>query len=157
MAEAIYDKIGVGYRRYRRPDPRIAAHIGTALGPARTVLNVGAGAGSYEPVDRQVVAVEPSEQMVSQRLRSGAWVVRGVAESLPLRDRVVDAAMAILTIHHWSNWRDGLAEMCRVSRHRVVILTWDPDSAGFWLITEYFPEIIPMDRKIFPTLSRSWP
>jgi SAM-dependent methyltransferase len=152
MPQILYDRIGIGYAGYRRPDPRIAARIEAALGPARSVVNVGAGTGSYEPADRTVIAVEPSAEMVRQRAGTAAPAVRGAAERLPLRDHSVDAALAVLTIHHWSDWRRGLAEMRRVARHRVVILTWEPAHHGFWLVQEYFPKIVAMDRESFPTL-----
>ncbi len=151
-SSAIYDSIGIGYSGFRRPDPRIAARVNMALGSAGSILNVGAGAGSYEPIDRDLVAVEPSATMVSQRPVSAARVVRGAAECLPFRGRSFDAAMAVLTIHHWSNWRQGLLEMRRVARSRIVLLTWDPGSPGFWLTEDYFPEILPFDRRIFPTI-----
>src|SRR4051812_16312930 len=153
VPQILYDRIGVGYAGYRRPDSRIAARIGAALGNARSVVNVGAGTGSYEPVDRTVIAVEPSGEMVRQRAATAATAVRGAAERLPLRDRSVDAALAVLTLHHWTDWRRGLAEMRRVARGRVVILTWDPEHAGFWLIQDYFPEIPAADREIFPTFA----
>lgn len=154
MTESIlYDRIGVGYAAYRRPDPRIARRIDAALGPARTVCNVGAGAGSYEPADRAVVAVEPSAEMVRQRPASSGPAVRAAAERLPLRDRSVDAALAVLTIHHWSDWRRGLAEMRRVARGRVVILSWASEHPGFWLVQEYFPEIAAADWASFPALA----
>jgi SAM-dependent methyltransferase len=152
MSEALYDRIGVGYSAWRRPDPRIAARITDALGPARTIVNVGAGAGSYEPADRAVVAVEPSAEMVRQRPPSAGPAVRASAERLPFRDRAFDAAMAVLTIHHWPDWRAGLAEMRRVAREPVAILTWDPDHPGFWLVQDYFPEILEIDRVILPRL-----
>jgi SAM-dependent methyltransferase len=148
----LYDRIGVGYADYRRPDPRIARRIEAALGSVRSVVNVGAGTGSYEPADRAVVAVEPSAEMVRQRAATAAPAVRGAAERLPLRNGSVDAALAVLTLHHWSDWRQGLAEMRRVARERVVILTWDAWHPGFWLVQEYFPEIVETDRKSFPTL-----
>ena len=151
-AGPLYDRIGVGYSAYRRPDPRIAARIEAALGPARSVVNVGAGTGSYEPADRAVVAVEPSAEMVRQRAASAGPAVRAAAERLPLRDRSVDAALAVLTIHHWTDWRRGLAEMRRVARGPVVVLTWDAAHEGFWLVQEYFPEIVEADRKTFPRL-----
>lgn len=150
MSEAVYDRIGVGYSAWRRPDPRIGARIADALGRARTVVNVGAGAGSYEPADRAVVAVEPSAEMVRQRPPSAAPAVRASAERLPFRDRAFDAAMAVLTIHHWPDWRAGLAELRRVARGPVAILTWDPDHPGFWLVQDYFPEILAVDRVILP-------
>jgi SAM-dependent methyltransferase len=150
MAEALYDRIGRGYAAYRRPDARIAARVADALGPARSVLNVGAGAGSYEPADRRVAAVEPSVEMVRQRPPGAAPAVRASAEALPFRDGAFDAALAILTLHHWPDWRAGLREMRRVARGRVVVLTWDPDHAGFWLVQDYFPGILEMDRRILP-------
>ncbi|HZA79612.1 MAG TPA: methyltransferase domain-containing protein [Acidimicrobiales bacterium] len=99
--EAAYDRIGRLYRRHRQPDPRIASRIDRALGDARTVVNVGAGTGSYEPGDRRLVAVEPSAVMVAQRAPETAPVVRGVAEALPFADDQFDAALAVLTVHHW--------------------------------------------------------
>lgn len=152
MPSALYDTIGGGYAAYRRPDARLAARIDAALGSARTVVNVGAGAGSYEPAGRAVLAVEPSAVMVAQRRPGSAPAVRGVAEALPLRTASVHAALAVLTIHHWPSWRRGLAEMRRVARERVVLFTWDPASDGFWLVRDYFPEIMPLDRATFPTL-----
>jgi SAM-dependent methyltransferase len=148
----LYDRIGVGYAAYRRPDPRIASVIEDALGDAASVVNVGAGTGSYEPAGRTVLAVEPSAEMVRQRAASAAPAARATAERLPLRDRSVDAAMAVLTIHHWSDWRRGLAEMRRIARDRVVVLTWEPEHAGFWLVQDYFPEIPAHDRDTFPAL-----
>ena len=109
-----YDEIGVDYARLRQPDPRIAAMIAAALGPALHVLNVGAGAGSYEPAGRQITAVEPSAEMIRQRPPSGATVVQGVAEDLPFADNSFDAAMGILTLHHWTDQARELAEMRRV-------------------------------------------
>lgn len=153
MAGALYDRIGIGYADHRRPDGRIAARIADALGPARTIVNVGAGAGSYEPADRRVAAVEPSAGMVRQRPDSAAPAVRATAERLPFRDRSFDAALAVLTIHHWADWRAGLREMRRVARGRVVLLTWDPEHPGFWLVREYFPQIPENDRRIFTSLA----
>lgn len=152
-APALYDRIGVGYSAYRRPDPRIGAHVADALGPARSVVNVGAGAGSYEPADRAVVAVEPSAEMVRQRPPRAAPAVRASAERLPFRDAAFDAAMAVLTIHHWPDWRTGLREMRRVARRRVAILAFDVDHPGFWLVRDYFPEIQAIDRETMPRLA----
>ena len=132
MHATLYDTIGKGYASQRRPDPRIAAQIVAALGEARTVLNVGAGAGSYEP-DRCIVAIEPSATMIRQRTADAAPVIQAVAERLPMRDRSVDAVMAILTMHHWKDRRAGLGELLRVARERIVILTWDPAGPEFWL------------------------
>lgn len=126
MGEALYDQIGVGYARHRRPDPRIAAYVVQALGSCASALNVGAGAGSYEPEDRPVFAVEPATAMIGQRRPGAAAAVAAAAEHLPVRDRAVAAALAVLTIHHWPDWRRGLRELRRVSRERVVLLTWDP-------------------------------
>lgn len=152
MSQALYDHLGVGYSDYRRPDERIARRIDGALGQSRTVLNVGAGAGSYEPNNRFVVAVEPSTEMMRQRSRNAGHSVRATADHLPFPDRSFDAVLAILTIHHWSQRAQGLAEMRRVARDRVVILTWDPEHPGFWLVQDYIPEIIAVDRHNFPSL-----
>ena len=152
MTNALYDRIGIGYAAVRRPDPRIAARIGAALGRCERILNVGAGAGSYEPANRRVIAVEPSAEMIRQRPRGAAPVVQAAASRLPFQDRSFDAALAVLTIHHWPNRAQGLAELRRVARELVVILTWDPQHAGFWLIREYFPEILELDRRVFPSL-----
>src|SRR5215510_15667433 len=147
----LYDTIGQGYPAHRRPDPRLAAAIAGALGAASSVVNVGAGAGSYEPVDRPVIAVEPSAAMLRQRRQGAAPAVQGSATSLPFRDAAFAAALAILTVHHWPDRARGLAELARVAR-RVVILTWDPASSGFWLVDEYFPAIVALDRPLFPSL-----
>ncbi|MGH8067501.1 MAG: class I SAM-dependent methyltransferase [Candidatus Entotheonellia bacterium] len=148
----LYDAIGIGYEHYRRPDPRIAAAIIRALGEAETVVNVGAGTGSYEPVDRSVVAVEPSLAMIRQRQAGGTPVVQASATHLPFRDGVFAAALAVLTVHHWPDPARGLTELARVARHRLVIVTWDPATSGFWLVEDYFPAIIETDRPIFPTI-----
>ncbi|HEY7801272.1 MAG TPA: methyltransferase domain-containing protein [Dehalococcoidia bacterium] len=148
---AIYDTIGGGYARKRRPDPRWQAVITRALGDAPTVLNVGAGAGSYEPAQRSVVALEPSRLMSGQRPRGAASAVQAVAQALPLRDFSFDAAMAVLTVHHWPDPAQGLAEMRRVAR-RQVVATWDPAVVGeFWLVRDYLPEIIVRERAL-PTV-----
>jgi len=151
MAE-LYDDIGVGYRDRRRPDPRVAAAIVRALEGTDSVVNVGAGAGSYEPADRFVVAVEPAMTMIRQRRAGSAPVVQAVAADLPFRDDGFAAALAILTIHHWPDKARGLDELARVARRRVVVVTWDPSISGFWLADDYFPEIFETDRKIFPSI-----
>jgi SAM-dependent methyltransferase len=148
----LYDRIGVGYRGRRRPDPRIAAAVLSALGDADTVVNVGAGAGSYEPTDRAVVAVEPSIEMIRQRDAGSAAVVRASATHLPFRDGAFAAALAVLSVHHWPDHGRGLAELARVARERVVIFTWDPAAPGFWLVDDYFPSIVEIDRPIFPSV-----
>jgi SAM-dependent methyltransferase len=147
-----YDRIGTGYGRTRRPDPRHQRTILRALGDARSVVNVGAGTGSYEPLNRTVVAVEPSEVMIAQRPKGGAQVVRARAEELPFTDGAFDAGLAILTVHHWEDHVRGLREVRRVAASRVVIFTADIDVwAGMWLVRDYFPEIAELDRRRFPS------
>ena len=148
---AVYDTIGAGYAALRKPDPRIAEAINRALGAARIVLNVGVGAGAYEPVDRSVTALEPSAEMIRQRSLDAAPVLLGVAEDLPFRDDAFDAAMAVLTVHHWSDVEAGLLEMRRVAKNRVAILTFDPARPYFWL-ADYIPEIVELDQPIMPVL-----
>jgi SAM-dependent methyltransferase len=147
-----YDTIGINYSDLRKPDQRIAAVISAALDGAETVLNVGAGTGSYEPADRSVTAIEPSAEMISQRPASAAPVVQGVAEALPFDDDTFDASMAILTIHHWTDQAKGLAEMRRVTRGPIVLLTFDPAFRDFWLF-DYFPELVALDDRQMPQLS----
>ena len=139
---ALYDRIGMGYTRVRREDPRIAAAVQAALGDARTVLNVGAGAGSYEPRDREVTAVEPSEVMIAQRPPGAAPVVRADAAALPFADHSFDAAMAILSDHHWSDRLAGLRELRRVAR-RVAVFQWDTASSLGWLTRDYLTTFRP--------------
>jgi len=152
MTRAVYDKIGIGYAGRRRPDPRIAARINAALGECRSVVNVGAGTGSYEPDDRFVIALEPSIEMLRQRPRHAAPAVQASAGRLPFRDGSFDAALAILTVHHWPNRSEGLDELRRVARERVVLLTFDPKHTGFWLTRDYFPEIAADDLERFPSI-----
>lgn len=151
-----YDGIGHSYVATRREDPRFAQRIHAALGDARSVVNVGAGAGSYEPRDRHVVAIEPSDVMAAQRPRELVPALRGDARRLPLRDMSVDAAMAILTVHHWDEHQEqGIRELRRVARGPVVVLTCDPQvSAAMWLMDEYLPEIAELDRRSFPSIER---
>jgi hypothetical protein len=145
-----YEVIGEGYARQRRPDPRIAARIWSALGDARRILNVGAGAGSYEPPDREVIAVEPSRAMIAQR--SSRRVVRARAEALPFADRSFDAAMALLTVHHWEDLEAGMSELRRVAPLRIVF-TFDPaHQRDFWLVRDYLPEISELESKRAPTI-----
>ena len=152
--DADYAAIGHAYTRYRRPDPRIAARIGQALGTARTVLNVGAGAGSYEPADREVSPVEPSASMRSQRPAGLAAAVNATAEDLPFDDDSFDAAMTTFSVHQWSDLRAGLREMRRVSRGPVVILTCDPDLVRrFWLY-EYAPEVLDTEARRYPSTGK---
>lgn len=140
MTRPAYDRIGRGYSEHRRTDPRIAVRIEEALGDARSVLNVGAGAGSYEPAGREVVAVEPSAEMIAQRPQGSAPAVQASAESLPFEDESFDAAMALISDHHWGDRAAGFREMLRVARHRVVLLNADPGLAqSFWLTRDYLP------------------
>jgi SAM-dependent methyltransferase len=145
---SLYADTADAYARYRREEPRIAALVHEALGDARTIVNVGAGQGAYEPRDRDVTAVEPEPAMTAA---AGRHAVQGVAEALPFPDKSFDAAMAILTIHHWPDWRRGVAEMHRVARDRVVILTFDPrHTHTLWLVSEYLPELAELDEGRFP-------
>ena len=148
---AKYDIIGLKYAELRKPDQRIAAAIQQALGPAETVLNVGAGTGSYEPVDRLVTAVEPSREMIRQRSSAAAQAIQASAEHLPFDDDAFDAAMAILTVHHWPDKEAGLREMRRVTRGRIVLLTFDPSHRP-WL-TDYLPELVRLDEAHLPAMS----
>jgi hypothetical protein len=147
MAEPIYDRIGVGYGAHRRGDPRIASRIDGALGDALTVVNVGAGAGSYEPCNREVTAVEPSAEMISQRPAEAAPVVQASAESLPFGDHTLDAAMGVLTAHHWAGLSAGLNEMQRVARLRIVMVAFDPEALEeLWITADYFPAMLELKR-----------
>jgi hypothetical protein len=150
-ARVDYEHHGRTYARHRRSDPRIAARIHAALGDARTVLNVGAGAGSYEPSDRWVLAVEPSATMRAQRPADAAPAIAARAEELPLDDDAVDAAMACVTIHHWESYETGLAELRRVSRGPVVIFTFELDYLPVWQ-HEFLHEGVMRERPRFPAI-----
>ena len=151
--DADYSRIGPGYTDYRRPDPRIAAAILDALGDAQSVVNVGAGAGSYEPTDRAVTAVEPSASMRAQR-PADRPAIDGTADALPFEDDSFDAAMSTFSVHQWPDLAAGLGELRRVSRGPVVILSIDPDfEDDFWL-NDYAPEVLETERGRFPRLDR---
>jgi len=150
--QQLYDTIGLNYGSYRHPDPRIAAAITRALGELAPIVNVGSGTGSYEPTDRPVVAVEPSMAMIRQRPIRTIPVVQASATYLPFRDAAFAAALAVLTIHHWPDRVRGLRELARVTRHRLVLVTYDPATTGFWLVEDYFPAIREVDRQSLPTL-----
>ena len=153
-ASVAYDRIGVGYRRIRCTDPVLASRIWAALGDARTVLNVGAGTGSYEPLDRWVLAVEPSGVMIAQRPSDAAPVIQAAVEQLPLADRTVDAAMAVLTLQHWESVETGLRELVRVVRDRVVLVTMDVGTLGeLWIVRDYLPELLGQHAR-FPAIDR---
>jgi SAM-dependent methyltransferase len=149
----LYDEIGLRYNHYRHPDPRIGAAILGALGEVESVVNVGAGAGSYEPSDRTVVAVEPSMEMIRQRGAGSAPVVQASATELPFREGAFAAALAILTVHHWHDRVRGLAELARVASGHVVLVTFDPAAADFWLVDDYFPAIAEIDRRNMPSIA----
>lgn len=150
-----YDAIGAGYGRTRRADPRIAAALWQALGDANAVANIGAGTGSYEPPDREVIAVEPSAVMIAQRPSTAAPVVQGVAERIPLPDGSVDVAMAVFSDPHWDDPGAGLAEMRRIARDRVVALTIDHTVGDhFWLLRDYLPEYRAVRSRETDTLCR---
>lgn len=151
--DANYGVIGKGYTNYRQPEPYIAEFIVKSLGGAQTVLNVGAGAGSYEPVDRAVTAVEPSASMRAQRPARLPVAVDAVAEKLPFSDASFDASMATFTVHQWPDLKTGLAEMRRVTRGPVVILTCDPDELTRCWLNDYAPEMIAVEAHRYPGMS----
>jgi SAM-dependent methyltransferase len=144
----LYDTIGTTYTVTRCTEPRIAARIWAALGDARSVLNVGAGTGSYEPPDRHVLAVEPSALMRSQRPADAAPCLAGSAENLPFDDQSFDAAMAVCTVHHWQSPIAGLGEMQRVARRVVVFLFDTSDPSQFWLTRDYLPEFADLRSRL---------
>ena len=148
-----YATHGQGYARQRRTDPRIAAWVHAALGDARSVLNVGAGAGSYEPLDRHVIAIEPSAAMRAQRPPSLAPAIDAAAERLPLDDQSVDAAMALVTVHQWQDLGAGLRELRRVTRGPVVVLTFDGDALDRYWLAEYAAEMIAVERRRYPPIA----
>jgi SAM-dependent methyltransferase len=149
-----YDAIGTRYTTTRREDPRIRSAIHAALGDARTLLNVGAGAGSYEPRDREVTALDPSPVMIAHRPSTAAPAVLGRAESLPFDDSSFDAVMAVLSDHHWEDRARGMRELCRVARRRVVLFTWDQRLAQeFWLTRDYLPAFTRLPRLAFEDLA----
>ncbi|MDN5893778.1 MAG: class I SAM-dependent methyltransferase, partial [Nocardioides sp.] len=141
VADPVYDVIGVDYARQRRPDPRWQAEIDAVLGRSKTIVNVGAGTGSYEPDDRYVLAVEPSTAMIRQRRAGAPPALQASAEDLPIADAQFDVALALVTIHHWLDWEAGLREMRRVA-NRLVVLHFDPAlHCDFWLVRDYLPEL----------------
>ncbi|MBO9101120.1 MULTISPECIES: class I SAM-dependent methyltransferase [unclassified Rhizobium] len=150
--DANYGLIGVDYTRYRQPDPEIAEFIRAALGDSKTVLNVGAGAGSYEPIDREVTAVEPSASMRAQRPSHLPPAVDAVAERLPFTDKSFDASMATFTVHQWPDLRAGLAEMRRVTRGPVLVLSCDPQELENSWLHAYAPEVITTEALRYPSL-----
>jgi SAM-dependent methyltransferase len=153
---ARYDQIGAGYGATRREDPALQRLIEAALGEARSVVNVGAGAGSYEPAARQVIAVEPSRTMIAQRRQRSPHVLQAKAHALPLAEQSVDAAMVVLSLHHWDEGQEqGVRELRRVARGPIVIATIDAEVSGdMWLMADYLHEVAELDRRIFPPPER---
>lgn len=150
--DANYGQIGIDYARYRQPDPQIAQQILAALGDAQTVLNVGAGAGSYEPRDRIVTAVEPSATMRAQRPAHVPPAIDATAEALPFPDAAFDATMATFTVHQWTDLARGIAELQRVTTGPIVILSADPAALhDFWLV-DYLPEVLDVEAGRYPTM-----
>lgn len=145
VPEPLYEELGSGYAVVRRPDPRLAQRIHEALGDAQSVVNVGAGTGSYEPQGLRVTAVEPSAEMIAQRPEGAAPAVQASAELLPFEADAFDAAMAVLTVHHWADLQGGIAEMLRVARKRVAIVTFDPEPLReLWIVRDYFPGMVAL-------------
>jgi SAM-dependent methyltransferase len=147
-----YSERAAGYYQYRRPDTRIARRLHDALGDARTVLNVGAGTGSYEPVDRAVTAVEPSAAMRAQRPSHLARAVDAVAESLPFANDSFDASMTTFSVHQWSDFRRGLREMRRVTRGPVLVLTCDPTLVSRYWLDDYAHEVLAVEARRYPAI-----
>lgn len=151
MSSADYRTVGQHYTDFRQPDVRIAAFISSELKDMKSIINVGAGTGSYEPEGKTISAVEPSSTMIAQRaVKEGTAIYQAKAESLPFDSDSHDAALAILTIHHWDDWRKGLHEAYRVARKKVVLLTWFSMPNGFWLY-DYMPELAGADVDLFPS------
>jgi SAM-dependent methyltransferase len=148
-----YDRIGLNYSDVRQADPRLAAAIDRTLGKARSIINVGAGTGSYEPTDREVLAVEPSGVMIAQRPPGCADVIQAVVEALPLPDKSFDAALGVLTLQHWEDIYRGIDELLRVTRERIVLVTVDTAAlADFWLVADYFPDALRYHGQRFPAI-----
>jgi SAM-dependent methyltransferase len=148
-----YDKLGQKYSGYRQTDARIAEYVNKALGDAKTILNIGAGAGSYEPPDKYIVAVEPSIVMRSQRNKNGKVpAINAKADNLPFDDNAFDASMAMVTVHHWHDINKGLKELRRVTKSQVVIMTFDPNELDNFWNAKYFPELIEIEKARYPTV-----
>jgi SAM-dependent methyltransferase len=147
-----YDPLAFDYREHRKPDASFAAKIDAHAAGAKSIINVGAGTGSYEPRNCNVIALEPSVKMILNRPKDAAKAIQGLAEHIPFQRNEFDIAMGILTIHHWQNLRMGLSEMKRVARQKIVLFTWVDESPPYWM-EDYFPEMRAIDRRIFPTLA----
>ncbi len=149
-----YSRHGIGYAAQRRTDPRIAALVHKALGGARSVLNVGAGAGSYEPEDRHIIPIEPSQAMRAQRPKHLAPAIHGIAENLPLDDQSVDASMALVTIHQWRDFDKGISELRRVTRGPIIVLAFDGTTSDRFWLAKYAPEMISIERRRYPAIEK---
>jgi SAM-dependent methyltransferase len=148
-----YDKLGQKYSVKRQTEPAIFSYIVKALGDAATVLNVGAGTGSYEPTDRYVIAVEPSLVMRSQRESNNKNpAVIAFADNLPFDDNSFEASTAFVTVHHWSDIHKGLHELRRVTKNQVIIMTFDPEALDDFWNAIYFPELIEAEKKRYPSI-----
>jgi SAM-dependent methyltransferase len=148
-----YNKSGQKYSGHRQTDPRIAEYVFKGLADAKTILNVGAGPGSYEPANKYVVAVEPSIIMRAQRIQNGKIpAINAKADNLPFDDNSFDASMAMITVHHWPDMNKGLKELRRVAKKQVLIMTFDPGELdNFWNVN-YFPELIEVEKARYPTI-----
>ena len=154
MASANYEIVGKDYSELRQPDPRITQIISSHLNDMESIVNIGAGSGSYEPEGKIIAAVEPSETMIRQRIeKPGTYVYQASAENLPFDSNSYDAALAVLTIHHWDSWEKGLSEAYRVAIEKVVLLTWFGMPQGFWLF-DYLPELESVDEVLFPSIGQ---
>ncbi len=149
--DAIYDQIGTGYTVSRCTDPHIETQIRSELVGAKRIINIGAGTGSYEPEDVDLIAVEPSIEMIKQRADTAYPVKQAKADNLPFPNNSFSHAMTILSMHHWDNREQAFAEIKRVTTDKFIAITWLPDTAPFWLTKDYFPEIYDIDREIFPS------
>jgi SAM-dependent methyltransferase len=148
-----YDKFGTEYSSHRQTDQRIAEYVYRELAGAKTILNVGSGAGSYEPTDKYVVAVEPSAAMRQQRSdKNKVPAINAKAGDLPFDNNSFDASMALVTVHHWPDMDKGLKELRRVAKHQVIIMTFDPGQLDNFWNAEYFPEVIEVERARYPTV-----
>ena len=150
--DAIYDDIGVNYSVTRCTDPKIAGQLYSKLQGATRIVNIGAGTGSYEPENIELVAVEPSSKMISQRKNNYHRVEKAFAEKLPFENDSFSHAMTVNSMHHWENRALAFAEINRVATEKFVAISWDPESDPFWLTRDYFPEIYEMDKCIFPDM-----
>lgn len=149
-----YDKFGKKYAAHRQTDEQIAGYVNRELAGAKTILNVGAGAGSYEPEGKYIVAVEPSETMRQQRLsKNKVPAINAKADNLPFDDKAFDASMALVTVHHWPDMGKGLNELRRVTKNQVIVMTFDPDLLNNFWNAAYFPEVIEVEKARYPTIN----